>query len=154
MPHRLRRRRSSELPRQQRRRQNSHPASNDSQHNEVGEVPVEFVVRGYITGSTNTSLWTHYKAGARTYCGIDFPDGLVLKILRCLKHLCMGEAAHMDELQRAKAIPHLVDLLRTHERGSGAVSTESRNQCVNALYLLCKISRSRQETTDELLMSY
>jgi len=39
--------------------------------------PVEFVVRGYITGSTNTSLWTHYKNGARTYCGLDFPDGLV-----------------------------------------------------------------------------
>jgi len=39
--------------------------------------PVEFVVRGYITGSTSTSLWTHYKNGERTYCGIDFPDGLV-----------------------------------------------------------------------------
>ena len=38
--------------------------------------PVEFVVRGYITGSTDTSLWTHYKAGARTYCGHSFPDGM------------------------------------------------------------------------------
>ena len=35
--------------------------------------PVEFVVRGYITGSTSTSLWTHYKNGERKYCGIDFP---------------------------------------------------------------------------------
>lgn len=26
--------------------------------------PVEFVVRGYMTGSTSTSLWTHYKAAA------------------------------------------------------------------------------------------
>mmetsp|Transcript_26923 Transcript_26923/g.52484 ORF Transcript_26923/g.52484 Transcript_26923/m.52484 type:complete len:358 (+) Transcript_26923:78-1151(+) len=39
--------------------------------------PVEFVVRGYITGSTDTSLWTHYKNGSRNYCGIQFPDGLV-----------------------------------------------------------------------------
>ena len=39
-------------------------------------IPIEFVVRGYITGSTNTSLWTHYNNGERTYCGIDFPDGL------------------------------------------------------------------------------
>lgn len=39
--------------------------------------PVEFVVRGFMTGSTDTSLWTHYKAGARTYCGHTFPDGLV-----------------------------------------------------------------------------
>ena len=39
--------------------------------------PVEFVVRGYITGSTDTSLWTHYKNGERNYCGLDFPEGLV-----------------------------------------------------------------------------
>ena len=31
---------------------------------------VEVVVRGYITGSTKTSLWTHYAAGAREYCGV------------------------------------------------------------------------------------
>jgi phosphoribosylaminoimidazole-succinocarboxamide synthase len=39
--------------------------------------PVEFVVRGYMTGSTETSLWTHYSAGAREYCGNKFPDGMV-----------------------------------------------------------------------------
>uniref|UniRef100_A0A7S0BUG7 Phosphoribosylaminoimidazole-succinocarboxamide synthase, chloroplastic n=1 Tax=Rhodosorus marinus TaxID=101924 RepID=A0A7S0BUG7_9RHOD len=39
--------------------------------------PVEFVVRGYITGSTSTSLWTNYKNGVRNYCGINFPEGLI-----------------------------------------------------------------------------
>ena len=38
---------------------------------------VEVVVRAYITGSTSTSLWTHYAKGDREYCGITFPDGLV-----------------------------------------------------------------------------
>ncbi|CAL5229319.1 g12625 [Coccomyxa viridis] len=38
--------------------------------------PVEVVVRGFMTGSTETSLWTHYKAGEREYCGNTFPDGL------------------------------------------------------------------------------
>lgn len=38
--------------------------------------PVEFVCRGFMTGSTDTSLWTHYKAGAREYCGNPFPDGM------------------------------------------------------------------------------
>ena len=38
---------------------------------------VEVVVRGYITGSTSTSLWTHYNKGERKYCGITFPDGLL-----------------------------------------------------------------------------
>ncbi len=27
-------------------------------------------------GSTDTSLWTHYKAGEREYCGNVFPDGM------------------------------------------------------------------------------
>lgn len=38
--------------------------------------PIEFVVRGYITGTTSTSLWTQYNKGVRNYCGIDLPEGL------------------------------------------------------------------------------
>jgi phosphoribosylaminoimidazole-succinocarboxamide synthase len=38
--------------------------------------PIEFVVRGYITGTSGTSLWTHYSKGVREYCGHVFPDGL------------------------------------------------------------------------------
>ena len=33
---------------------------------------VEVVLRGYITGSTKTSLWTHYANGIRNYCGIQW----------------------------------------------------------------------------------
>jgi len=39
--------------------------------------PIEFVVRGYITGSTSTALWTVYNNGDRTYCGNIIPEGLV-----------------------------------------------------------------------------
>lgn len=39
--------------------------------------PLEFVVRRYITGSTDTALWTQYQKGVRHYCGHDFPEGLV-----------------------------------------------------------------------------
>jgi phosphoribosylaminoimidazole-succinocarboxamide synthase len=38
---------------------------------------VEFVVRGYMTGSTSTSLLTHYNNGSRNYCGNELPEGLV-----------------------------------------------------------------------------
>ena len=38
--------------------------------------PIEFVVRGYITGSTSTSLWTVYNNGDRQYCGNVLPEGL------------------------------------------------------------------------------
>ncbi|MDG2308565.1 MAG: phosphoribosylaminoimidazolesuccinocarboxamide synthase [Candidatus Binatia bacterium] len=39
--------------------------------------PIEFVVRGYITGTTSTSLWTVYDSGQRHYCGNDLPEDLV-----------------------------------------------------------------------------
>ncbi|MGF1639613.1 MAG: phosphoribosylaminoimidazolesuccinocarboxamide synthase [Rhodospirillales bacterium] len=39
-------------------------------------LPVEIVVRDYLTGSTSTSIWPMYQAGRRTMYGVDFPDGM------------------------------------------------------------------------------
>lgn len=39
-------------------------------------LPVEMVVRDYITGTTDTSIWTMYDGGARTVYGQTLPDGL------------------------------------------------------------------------------
>jgi phosphoribosylaminoimidazole-succinocarboxamide synthase len=39
-------------------------------------LPVEFVYRAYLTGSTNTSILHAYQSGAREYCGHRLPDGL------------------------------------------------------------------------------
>lgn len=39
-------------------------------------LPVEVVVRGYITGVTSTSLWRQYADGARSIYGYQFPEGL------------------------------------------------------------------------------
>jgi len=39
-------------------------------------LPVEVVVRGRITGVTDTSLWGMYSTGARSMYGHRFPDGL------------------------------------------------------------------------------
>ncbi len=43
---------------------------------ECEQIPVEFVVRGYITGVTSTSAWTNYEKGERNICGNILPDGL------------------------------------------------------------------------------
>lgn len=40
-------------------------------------VPIEFVVRSYMTGSTSTSIWKNYQGGLREYCGHSLPDGMV-----------------------------------------------------------------------------
>lgn len=39
-------------------------------------LPVEIVVRGYLAGTTSTSILTQYKAGARSMYGHTLPDGL------------------------------------------------------------------------------
>ncbi len=39
-------------------------------------LPIEIVVRDYLTGSTSTSIWPMYEAGQRRMYGVDFPDGL------------------------------------------------------------------------------
>lgn len=43
----------------------------------VKPIPIEFVVRDYLTGSTGTSILTNYNKGVRKYCGVDLPEGLV-----------------------------------------------------------------------------
>lgn len=43
---------------------------------ECKAMPVEMIVRGYITGVTSTSIWTHYEKGERNFCGNALPDGL------------------------------------------------------------------------------
>src|SRR4029450_4018160 len=42
---------------------------------ELEPLPGEFVMRGYLTGSTKTSIWTAYARGDRRYCGQVPPDG-------------------------------------------------------------------------------
>ena len=39
-------------------------------------LPVEIVVRGYLAGTTGTSILTMYKAGARQMYGMRLPDGM------------------------------------------------------------------------------
>jgi phosphoribosylaminoimidazole-succinocarboxamide synthase len=43
---------------------------------ELRPLLVEFVMRGFLTGSTKTSILTAYARGERRYCGHTLPDGL------------------------------------------------------------------------------
>jgi phosphoribosylaminoimidazole-succinocarboxamide synthase len=43
---------------------------------ECRPLPVEMVVRAYLTGSTSTSIWVHYQQGKREFCGHKLPDGM------------------------------------------------------------------------------
>ncbi len=52
------------------------PDPNISLVRECEPLPVEVIVRGYITGVTKTSLWTLYEAGERHIYGYSLPEGL------------------------------------------------------------------------------
>jgi phosphoribosylaminoimidazole-succinocarboxamide synthase len=54
----------------------SSPDPNVTIAHEAEPIPIEVVVRGYITGVTTTSLWYLYEQGERTPYGIPLPDGL------------------------------------------------------------------------------
>lgn len=43
---------------------------------ECDPLPVELVMRAYLTGVTSTSIWKAYEAGARTFCGHALPEGM------------------------------------------------------------------------------
>ena len=34
-------------------------------------------MRRYLTGSSDTAIWTHYSRGVRQYCGHTIPEGMV-----------------------------------------------------------------------------
>lgn len=52
----------------------SYPDPNVVIGRKVTILPVEIVVRGYLAGTTSTSILTQYKAGARRIYGHDLPD--------------------------------------------------------------------------------
>ncbi|HVK87770.1 MAG TPA: phosphoribosylaminoimidazolesuccinocarboxamide synthase [Kofleriaceae bacterium] len=43
---------------------------------ECAPLPVELVMRAYLTGVTSTSIWKAYERGDRTFCGHALPDGM------------------------------------------------------------------------------
>jgi phosphoribosylaminoimidazole-succinocarboxamide synthase len=54
----------------------SYPDPNVAWGKKYTVVPIEMIVRGYITGVTNTSLWHTYSAGQRDYGEFTLPEGL------------------------------------------------------------------------------
>ncbi len=53
----------------------SYPDPNVVLVKDLQMLPVEVVVRGYLTGSTNTSIWPMYERGEREIYGHTFADG-------------------------------------------------------------------------------
>lgn len=68
--------------------------------------PIEFVVRNYLTGSTDTSAWTQYAGGAREICGNLLPDGMVKnqKFLRPILTPTTKAEAHDESISASEVV--------------------------------------------------
>lgn len=75
-------------------------------------IPVEMVVRGYISGVTKTSIWYSYEKGERLIYGIKFPNGLrknqklARPIITPTTHPLAGSAVHDERLTRGEILKH------------------------------------------------
>lgn len=69
-------------------------------------VPVEAVVRGYLTGVTDTAAWTRYAAGLRDFGGTVLPDGMRKnqQLPQAIFDPTTKEAAHDRTLSPAQMI--------------------------------------------------
>lgn len=69
-------------------------------------IPIEIVVRGYLTGSTKTSAWVNYEKGTRNFCGNLLPDGMLKNQPFTSPILTPTTKAEDDELIDPKGIIH------------------------------------------------
>ncbi len=81
---------------------------------ECEPLPVEMVMRAYLTGVTSTSIWTHYERGERVFCGHRLPDGL-------RKHQRLDEPILTPSTKAAKG-DHDVSASREEILAAGHVS--------------------------------
>ncbi|KKQ01998.1 MAG: Phosphoribosylaminoimidazole-succinocarboxamide synthase [Parcubacteria group bacterium GW2011_GWA2_36_24] len=70
-------------------------------------LPIECVMRGYITGVTGTSLWTHYKNGERDFGDFILPEGL--KKNQKLSEPVFTPTTKSDEHDRSITLKEIVD---------------------------------------------
>jgi len=61
-------------------------------------LPVEIVVRGYLTGSTSTSAWHHYQHCDRKICGIEMPEGMKQESLSIRQRFYPGGSLRLRKL--------------------------------------------------------
>lgn len=84
-------------------------------------IPIEMVIRGYITGVTGTSIWGSYEKGERVIYGIKFPDGLKknqkLKkpVITPTTHPEAGSGLHDERLTKKEIISKKLLNKKTYE---------------------------------------
>ncbi len=71
---------------------------------ECTPLPVEMVVRAYLTGTTSTSIWIHYQRGERTFCGHALPEVIVTPSTKA-PHGSHDISASREEILKMTGMP-------------------------------------------------
>ena len=115
-------------------------------------VPVEAVVRGYLTGVTDTAAWTRYAAGTREFGGTVLPDGMRKnqQLPQPIFDPTTKEAAHDRTLSPADMIAEgfITQDLFNRVRGT-ALALFARGQGVAAKNGLILVDTKYEFGTDE-----
>ncbi len=82
-------------------------------------IPIEMVVRGYISGVTGTSIWGSYEKGERIIYGIKFPEGLRKnqKLFRpVITPTTKAEKGHDERLTRNEILKRKIVTKKIYEQ--------------------------------------
>src|SRR3989339_614683 len=91
-------------------------------------LPIECVMRGYITGVTGTSLWTYYKDGKRDFSNFTLPDEM--KKNQKLSEPVFTPTTKSDEHDRPVSLKEIV--------GEGLLSKEMTEEVAKTAKALLK----------------
>ena len=115
-------------------------------------VPVEAVVRGYLTGVTDTAIWTRYSNGKRDFGNVVLPDGM--KKNQKLPHPIFDPTTKEDTHDRAISLKEMVaeglvtaELLEEIEKT--AISLFTRGQEIAKAHGLILVDTKYEFGTDE-----
>lgn len=105
-------------------------------------IPIEMVVRGYITGVTGTSIWGSYEKGERIIYGLKFPDGLKKnqKLSRpVITPTTKAETGHDERLTRKEIIEKKIvseKVYKQMEKATLALFQKGTSICAKAGIIL------------------
>jgi phosphoribosylaminoimidazole-succinocarboxamide synthase len=119
------------------------PDPNVSLVRELRVLPVEFVMRGYLTGVTSTSIWTAYQRGDEYYCGHRLPKGL-------RKHERLPEPL-LTPTTKARKGDHDEPVSRAEVIERGLVSEELYDRAANLAATLFRAGQAWAESRGLIL---
>ncbi|MBU0979109.1 MAG: phosphoribosylaminoimidazolesuccinocarboxamide synthase [Patescibacteria group bacterium] len=122
----------------------STPDPNVSLVKKCSSLPIEMVVRGYMTGSTITSIWHNYQKGERMIYGLKFPGGMkknqaLPKPIITPTTRGTGVGGHDEKISKAEIIKRNIitkDIYEQMETVALAIFERGRQICLKSGLIL------------------